>query len=154
MATIGVFAFIVDESRRVLCVKLNYAGGGWTTPGGRVEPGESPTDALRREAEEETGYIIEIGELIGTYAKPYQDDIVLSFDARIVGRSAWLPTAEIAEVRFFPEHELPGEIGAVARKRIEDGFLRRRGIFRELSQVGDDAFLISNTSQANKDFSN
>lgn len=82
--------------------------------------------------EEETGYVVEVGELIGTYAKPYRDDIVLSFEARIVGRSVWSPNFEIAEVRFFPEHGLPDEIRPSARKRIEDGFRGVRGAFCEL----------------------
>jgi 8-oxo-dGTP diphosphatase len=49
MATLGVFAAIMDENERILCVRLNYATYAWTTPGGRVELGESPLDALKRE---------------------------------------------------------------------------------------------------------
>lgn len=131
MATIGVFAIIIDDSRRVLCVRLNYSHGGWTTPGGRVDRGESPIAALRREVDEEAGCSVEVGELIGTYVKLDQDDIVLSFEARITKRSEWLPNTEIAEVRFFSEAELPTRMSAVARTRIEDGFRGRRGVFRE-----------------------
>lgn len=131
MATIGVFAIIFDRERRILCVRLNYSHGGWTTPGGRVEPGELPTVALCREVLEETGYVIEVGPLIGTYAKSYADDIVLNFEAQIVSRNERSPNAEIAEVRFFSENELPDEISPVARKRIEDGLRGVRGVFRE-----------------------
>jgi 8-oxo-dGTP diphosphatase len=55
MPTLGVFAAILDDGGRILCVRMNHATHAWTTPGGRVEPGESPLDALKREVLEESG---------------------------------------------------------------------------------------------------
>ena len=49
MPTLGVFAAISDENSRILCVRMNYATRAWTTPGGRVEPGESLESAVARE---------------------------------------------------------------------------------------------------------
>ena len=49
MPTLGVFAAIFDDIGRILCVRMNYAMQAWTTPGGRVEQGESPLAALKRE---------------------------------------------------------------------------------------------------------
>ena len=65
MPTLGVFAAIFDEAGRLLCVRMNYASKRWSTPGGRVEAGESPLEALKREVLEETGLNITPGELLG-----------------------------------------------------------------------------------------
>jgi len=130
MATIGAFAVIFDEHNRVLCVKANYASQYWSTPGGRVEAGESPANALIREVLEETGYNIEPGELIGVYAKPYRDDLVLSFRASITGRELWSPNHEISEIGFYEVSALPDHMGIIARTRIIDAVNNLTGVFR------------------------
>jgi 8-oxo-dGTP diphosphatase len=58
MVTLGVFAAIFDGDGRILCVRMNYATHAWTTPGGGVEPGESPLAALEREVLEESGVVV------------------------------------------------------------------------------------------------
>ncbi len=133
MPSVGVFAVLFDDERRICCVRLTYAHRGWTTPGGRVEPGESPVAALKREVYEETGYSVEIGRLVGVYSKPEQDDIILSFQATAtdcleVSRSS---SAEIAEVRFFPSEQLPVEMTGVTRQRIADSLKGLKGVYRE-----------------------
>lgn len=133
VATIGVFAMIFDDEGRLLCVRMNYANGGWTTPGGRVEPGESPVDALRREVLEETGYTVNPKSLIGVYAKPFEDDVVLCFEACITSRSDWVPNEEITEVRWFSAAELPTDMSAVVKARIQDALAGKRGVFREFN---------------------
>lgn len=105
MPTVGVFAAIFDEHRRLLCVKQNYGACQWTTPGGAIEAGESPAVALEREVREESGYLVQTGHLIGVYAKPFNDDIVLFFTAHVLGQEAWQPDDEISELGFFA-HEI------------------------------------------------
>jgi ADP-ribose pyrophosphatase YjhB (NUDIX family) len=51
-------ALVLDPEDRVLLVRFVNPDTGaefWTTPGGGVDPGERPEDALRRELREETG---------------------------------------------------------------------------------------------------
>ena len=85
MPTLGVFAAIFDDSGRILCVRMNYATHAWTTPGGRVELGESPLAALKREMLEESGLEVVADGLVGVYSKPQKDDVVLFLRARVVG---------------------------------------------------------------------
>ncbi len=60
-----VVVLIADGRGRFLLA--NIAGRGYCAPSGHVEPGESPEDAARREAFEETGAIVGTLELLGYY---------------------------------------------------------------------------------------
>jgi len=130
MPTLGVFAAILDNQERILCVRMNYATHAWTTPGGRVEPGESPLDALKREVIEESGLDVEPGELVGVYSKPFKDDIVLFFRARIVGQNPWQPNDEMSHLSYFSRNELPEPMTDGVRTRIIDALDGAMGIVR------------------------
>jgi 8-oxo-dGTP diphosphatase len=135
MPTLGVFAAIMDEDDRILCVRMNYATHAWTTPGGRVEPGESPLDALRREVLEEAGLDVVVEELVGVYSKPYKDDIVLFFRAQVIRYNPWQPNDEIAQIGYFGRNELPEPMGFVARTRILDALDGTKGIVRVIPEM-------------------
>jgi 8-oxo-dGTP diphosphatase len=130
MLTLGVFAAITDKERRILCVRMNYGTHAWTTPGGRVELGESPLDALKREVLEESGLHVIPEELIGVYSKPYKNDIVLFFRASVVAQNPWQPDDEIAQMGYFGRDDLPEPMGLVVRTRIIDALDGVRGIVR------------------------
>jgi len=87
-------------------------------------------DALVREAAEEIACEIRIADLIGLYAKPYGDDLVLSFAATIASGIPRACPPEISDIRFFSRHSLPPELAFNTRIRIEDAFDRCRGIVR------------------------
>ncbi len=130
MASIGVFAIIFDNQKRLLCVKMNYAEHRWTTPGGRVEAGESPLSALVREVREETGFDVVPKGLVGIYSKPFEDDLVLCFECEATGRGSWSPTDEISAVEFFDPSSLPEDMTFVVRTRLLDGVSRQRNLVR------------------------
>jgi ADP-ribose pyrophosphatase YjhB (NUDIX family) len=135
MPTLGVFAAITDDGGRILCVRMNYATRAWTTPGGRVEPGESPLDALKREVLEESGLDVAIDELIGVYSEPHKDDLVLFFRANVVGRNPWQPNDEISDMGYFGRNELPHPMGLVVRTRIIDALDGITGIVRVVPET-------------------
>lgn len=56
--------------RELLLTRISPIGhhpGAWTLPGGGVDHGESPADAVRREVHEETGLRVEVGRLLGVH---------------------------------------------------------------------------------------
>ena len=64
----GIVLDPTDSGPRMLLVRRGQepAKGTWSVPGGRVEPGESDAEAVRREVLEETGLPVEVGRLVGT----------------------------------------------------------------------------------------
>jgi 8-oxo-dGTP diphosphatase len=134
MPTLGVFAAIFDDNGRILCVRMNYATRAWTTPGGRVEKGESPFAALRREVLEESGLEVVEDGLVGVYSKPLKDDLVLFWRARVLGRTQWQPNDEISEMGYFGRDELPEPMGLGVRTRIIDALDGITGIVRVIPE--------------------
>jgi ADP-ribose pyrophosphatase YjhB (NUDIX family) len=64
-----VSVIVIDDSDRVLLVR-HVEGNDWTTPGGMIEPLETPADAAVRETWEETGLHVELTRLLGVFGGP------------------------------------------------------------------------------------
>ena len=73
MKTINVVAAVIFNDGRVFATQRGYGEfkDGWEFPGGKIEPGESPEDALRREIREELEVEVNVGELIDTIEYDY-----------------------------------------------------------------------------------
>ena len=67
MPEIAAVGAIAVRDGALLLIRRGHAPsrGRWSLPGGRVEPGETPQQALVREMAEETGLTVEVGELVG-----------------------------------------------------------------------------------------
>ena len=78
--------------------------GGWEFPGGKVEPGESETDALVRQCREELGVEIRVGALLGTVA---QDSFVLRVYRAALLAGEPLPLQDHDELRWLAADEAP-----------------------------------------------
>lgn len=122
MPSVGVFAAIFDPYNRILLVKIKYGSRNWTLPGGHLEANESPIDGVKREVYEETGYNVDVSHLISIYSAPIKDDLVLLFRATITGQEKWTINDEIEEIGFFPREQLPHQLHAWNRKRIDDAY--------------------------------
>jgi 8-oxo-dGTP diphosphatase len=67
-----VGAIVKDEAGRLLLIQRGHEPetGRWSLPGGRIEPGESDTQAVVRETREETGLQVTCGALVGSVERP------------------------------------------------------------------------------------
>ena len=107
-------ALVVDGTERLLLARraAEVEHGKWDLPGGFVEEGEHPRDALRRELREETGLVVEPGRLFGIWMDWYgfgddrRSTLNLYWLARAVGGE--LEAADdVSELRWFGRDELP-----------------------------------------------
>jgi len=76
MKTVVVSAAVIVERGRVLLTQRKagaHLAGAWEFPGGKVEAGEDPRAALRRELAEELGIDAEIGEIVDVTFHRYED---------------------------------------------------------------------------------
>ena len=80
--------------------------GSWAQPGGFLEVDETVTEAARRETLEETGLIVEPGEIVGLYTRLEAAVVVLAFEARILGGEP-RTSPESLEVRRFKPTAIP-----------------------------------------------
>lgn len=72
---IEVVAAIITEKGKIFATQRGYGAfkDGWEFPGGKIESGETPEQALKREIREELDTEIEVGELFDTVEYDYPD---------------------------------------------------------------------------------
>lgn len=112
----SVAAVIWNEAGEILFIRK---GGEvlWGMPAGAVEPGETPSRALRREVFEETGLMVTPERVIGVfggekYAYEYSNGdrveySIIVFECSIVKGTPRSMDGEVEELRFFSEEALP-----------------------------------------------
>lgn len=112
---VGVGSIIVEDDRVVLVKRAHPPiQGQWSIPGGVLEVGELVREAAIREAREETGLVVEPGELLGVFDRVLRDSekrvqyhyVLIDFLCKRVGGDL-LAASDAAEVRWFRLEELP-----------------------------------------------
>jgi 8-oxo-dGTP diphosphatase len=116
-------AVVRRDDGRILVIQRAHAPsqGLWSIPGGRVEAGETPAEAARREVREETGLEIDVAGLLGRVLLPAGNDVeydVSDFTALVVGDpDAACAGDDAADVRWVTRTEflaLPTSPGLAA----------------------------------------
>lgn len=121
---VAAYAVVTDDDDRVLLARWTEGRRmAWTMPGGGLEDGEDPENAVRRELLEETGFRIETTELLGIHSRVipgsrriHKSEVPLHtlrivYRARIIGGSlrfekngstdmaGWFSTSEIERLQ-------------------------------------------------------
>jgi ADP-ribose pyrophosphatase YjhB (NUDIX family) len=112
---VGVGVAIVDEGRILLIKRGREPGKGlWAVPGGKVRWGEELRKAARREAQEETGLDVAIGEMIwvGESIGPHGHLVLIDFAGTVEGgelaaaddadEAAWVSLDDFGEYSLTP----------------------------------------------------
>lgn len=116
--TLGVLAVVQDAAGQVLLVKTTYRGLRWQLPGGYVEEGESPLDALHREVREELATDIPEPQFVGVYYKTYESNMNLIFRGALGPQNPVPDGKEVLDCRYFSLSDLPAEVSLRARAVI------------------------------------
>ena len=126
---------IIIEDERVLLVKRAHPPlqAQWSIPGGVLEVGELVREAAVREAMEETGLMVEPGELLfGVYDRILRNPgkrvqyhyVLIDFLCRRTGGEL-LAASDAAKARWFSPAELPAlKLAVDTQDVIRKGFLK------------------------------
>jgi ADP-ribose pyrophosphatase YjhB (NUDIX family) len=129
---LGCSAAIFDEARQRMLLLQRDDNQLWCLPSGGMDPGESVTETIVREVEEETGLVVGVVGLVGVYSSPhvlvrYADGnrfqiVSLCFAAEILAGEL-RTTSEAVSVGYFTPEEAAGmDIMANHVERIRDAF--------------------------------
>ena len=115
MKRIEVVAAIIEREGRIFATQRGYGEwkDWWEFPGGKIDEGESPKEALRREIREELATDIEVGELFTTveYDYPKFHLTMHCYMCRVVSgklellehvAAKWLSKEELNTVKWLP----------------------------------------------------
>ena len=123
MKTIKVVAAVIKNEDKIFATQRGYGEfkDGWEFPGGKIEAGETPQQALKREIREELDTVIEVGKHIDTIEYDYPT-FHLSMDcfwAEIVKgdlvlreheAAKWLTKEQLGSVDW-----LPADLGLIGK---------------------------------------
>ena len=108
----NVVAAVIEVDGKVLCMqrgktRYSYTSHLWEFPGGKIEPGETPQDALHRELIEEMDLDVEVHEHLATVTHDYPDFTIILAAYRCTAGTTAFTMREHAACCWLPWEELP-----------------------------------------------
>lgn len=118
-----VVAAVIEVDGKVLCMqrgvtRYSYTSHLWEFPGGKIEPGETPEQALHRELLEEMDLDVEVHELLATVTHEYPDFTITLAAYRCTAPDKDFVMREHAASRWLPWDELPSLDWCAADARL------------------------------------
>src|SRR5918997_1263845 len=123
---LDIRAVVLNDQEEVLLVR-EKEDGLWTLPGGWVDVGESPSEAVEREVKEEAGYEVRAVRLLALWDRDKHPQPPLPFHVyklffrcELLGGDPLVAGTETDGVGFFGKDALPGlSLGRVTPRQIE-----------------------------------
>lgn len=131
---------VIDHEGRVLLVREATWYRDWDLPGGGVQDGEAPWEAVGRELREECGITVRPRAVVGLFFARDEPGAGLN----LVWACDWIggelrpQPGEIAEIGWFGEQELPEPMLPARRPAVLAALRGARGVFRALGAATDD----------------
>ncbi len=120
----GTMAVVLSEDRTKALLLRREIFILWDLPGGKIEKGEEPAHAARRECFEESGYEIAIDALVGIYRHQSVygpgDQLTYLYRAHATGGTPKRFGFEVTAVRWCNLSSLPGGLQPLHRQMIQD----------------------------------
>lgn len=135
MNTVRVVAAVISNEDKIFATAKGYGEfkGQWEFPGGKIERGEAPQEALAREIQEELDVKIEVGDLIDTIEYDYPS-FHLSMDCFwCVVTDGEITLKEAEDARWLSKDELysvdwlPADMELIEKLVLSIKRLERRG---------------------------
>ena len=120
--TVTAGALIFNDAGQILLLKHRFrAGSGWGIPGGFLERGEQPEQALRRELREEIGLEVSHVEIFSarSFKRPRQVEILFRCRANVRIGQLKPRTMEVEKAEWFSLQNLPHGLPSDQRLIIE-----------------------------------
>ena len=112
---VGCDVFVLNANDEVLLIQ-RADNGLWALPGGCHDLGETPKLCAERECREESGYEVQVTDLLGVYSSnryeyknyPFKDNEFchMFFKAKVIGGEA-KTSSETLKIAWFSESQLP-----------------------------------------------